>query len=448
MWQKIDRWLFGERASAYLPDRVKQAIQAQQANAELLISWMLFSIVVVLGALYLVAPKPSDEVMFLPVPGTLAAYLSFAAIRILLVWRGFQPTWFLVVSVISDIVLLMALIWLFHLQYGQPASFYLKAPTMLYVFIFISLRALRFDPWFVILAGAAAAAGWLVLLGYAVTSEMWPEGRTRDFVEYVTSNKILLGAEFDKVITIIVTTFILAVAIVRARRLLIRSVVEQSARRDLSRFFSPAITKAITSSAHGIRPGGGELRRAAILHSDIRGFTALSKTMPPDDLIKLLTEYESRLVPTIQAEGGSIDKFLGDGILATFGAAVPSDTYAADAFRCVEKLVPLADAWNLARRRQGDAVIEIRFTVAVGDIVFGAIGDESRLEYTVVGEPVNTAVKLDKHAKVLGARVLTTAASLALAERQGYRPALTAVRHEGERVSGIDEPLDVVALGA
>ena len=141
-----------------LPERVSQAIRDQEDATERLISWIQLVVVLTFGALYFAAPKVfSDDAAFAPVPWALAIYLLLTVIRI--VWSHMTrlPSWSLAVSVFFDMTLLMVLIWSFHLQYEQPASFYLKAPTLLYVFIFIALRALRFEARFVLLAGFAAA---------------------------------------------------------------------------------------------------------------------------------------------------------------------------------------------------------------------------------------------------------------------------------------------------
>jgi hypothetical protein len=98
-------------------------------------------------------------------------------------------------SVIADMALLMVLIWSFHRAYQQPPSFYLRAPTPLYVFIFIALHSLRFDARYVLLAGATAITGWSLLVLYAAAFETGGMSVTRDYVEYMTGNTILLGAE-------------------------------------------------------------------------------------------------------------------------------------------------------------------------------------------------------------------------------------------------------------
>jgi adenylate cyclase len=297
-----------------------------------------------------------------------------------------------------------------------------------------------------VLAGFTAAAGWLAMVLYAVYSNPADDMITRDYVHYLTSNSVLIGGELDKIITILVVTAILAAAQVQARRMLIRSVVEEAAARDLSRFFAPEIAERITGAENQIRPGHGEARDATILTIDIRGFTQFAKTLPPSELIGALVEYESRMVPVIQAHGGSIDKFLGDGILATFGAAAPSDTHAADAMRALEAIVTVADEWTRDREASDRRPMRIGAAVATGRVVFGAVGDETRLEYTVIGDAVNLAVKLEKHNKVGETRALATADVLELAEQQGYVPAGMAERYGPVHILGVEGPIDVYVL--
>jgi adenylate cyclase len=271
-------------------------------------------------------------------------------------------------------------------------------------------------------------------------------GVTRDFVAYMTSNKVLIGAEFDKVITILLSTAILAVAIVRARRMLVSAVIEGAAHRDLSRFFAPEVAQQITKAEQRIEPGEGEIRQAAVLFCDIRGFTPLAMETAPRALMALLADYQARMVTVIERHGGSIDKFLGDGIMATFGAALPTETYAADALRAIEELDGAVTAWNRERATAGEASLAIGFGVAAGPVVFGAVGDVNRLEFTVIGEPVNLAAKLEKANKSEGCRALTTVETLELGRRQGYAPRRDIAIRTGHAVAGIDEPIDLAVL--
>ena len=432
-----------------LPERVQDAIHVQEEASEKIIGWAQLAIVLTLGTLYLVAPRPADipPDAVQPVPWVLGIYLVFAVLRLWLAFRRFTPSWFLNLSIVVDMGLLIGLIWSIHIQYQQPPSFYLKAPTLLYVFIFIALRALRFDPRFVMTAGLMAMLGWLALVGYAVAEDFAMDMVTRDYVGYLTGNKILIGAEVDKIISIFLVTVILTYALKRARDLLVTAVREGAAADDLKRFFAPETARQITSAEQAIAAGQGEIRQAAILMIDIRGFTSFAATIPADDVIRLLAGYQAHMVPVIQANGGTIDKFLGDGIMATFGATEVSETPAADALRAAEAVFEAARAWNAFRASAGyDKTLAVNAAVAHGAVVYGAVGDESRLEYTVIGDAVNLAAKLEKHNKDLGVAGLSTAETLDLARSQGYQPQGELEIARDCNVAGIVEPIDLAVL--
>ncbi len=432
-----------------LPERVRKAIQEQGDATERLIGWVQLAVVLTFATLYTISPKtfPAEQ-SFQPVPWAIGAYMVFTLIRLSLAYRMSLPGWFLIVSIVIDMSLLFSLIWSFHIQYMQPASFYLKAPTLLYVFIFIALRALRFEARFVLVAGVVAALGWAVLVLYVITIDPGDNMITRDYIAYMTSNSILLGAEFDKMVSILVVAAILGVALMRGRALLVRAVAEGVAAQELARFFAPEIASKIRGSDQQIAAGTGEARDAAIVNFDMRGFTRFAEKQPPDQVMSLLADYQHRMVQVIQTHGGSIDKFLGDGIMATFGAAAASPTYAADALRAVDQAIADAVDWHAACAAEGRPCPEVNAAVATGRIVFGAVGDETRLEYTVIGDAVNLSAKLEQHNKVQAVRALCDAKTYELALAQGYEPPEDKGRVTGAAVAGIGHPIDLVVLVA
>ena len=432
-----------------LPARVRQAIHAQQDQSEILVGWFLLVVVSAFGVLYLITPKTfTEDAPFAPVPWALSIYLVLTIFRLIWAYNGRIPDWALTASVVFDVLLLMVLIWSFHIQYDQPASFYLKAPTLMYVFIFIALRALRFEARFVLLTGVVAALGWGAMILYVISIDPVDTMITRNYVEYLTSNSVLLGAEFDKMLSILMVTAIIAVALSRAKALLVSAVTEQTAAQELSRFFDPEIAQKIKSSDQGILAGTGELREAAVVNLDMRGFTRLAHERSPDQVMGLLAEYQSRLVPVIQKHGGSIDKFMGDGIMATFGAAVPTESYAADALRSIDAVIAEAAAWRAERAAAGKPAPEVNASVATGRILFGAVGDETRLEYTVIGDAVNLSAKLEKENKAQRVRALCDGATYDLALAQGYQPPAEKERRASRDVGGVSDALDLVVLAA
>jgi adenylate cyclase len=450
VFARLRAWLFDGGGPENLPERVRQAIVRQQERSEILIAWVQLSIIALVAAVYETTSMPGGVVQydFSFETQVFAAYGVFCVARLVLAYRRLMRPWMLYVSVIADMALLMGLIFSFPLKYAQPAAFYLKVPTLLYVFLFIALRALRFEARFVLFTGFAAIVGWVALILYVLSGKGGPEDvRTDDFVEYMTSNVLLMHAEIDKIIAIALTTIVLAVAIARARHLLTRAVTESAAARDLSRFFDPDVAHRIRSAHSSIKAGEGELRDVTILTVDLRGFTRLSTELAPDQIMKLLQDYQGRICPLIVGNGGSIDKFLGDGILASFGAVTPSATSAADAMRAADAVLEAADRWIAERQAAGLAPLTIGMALAAGRVVFGAVGDGERLEFTVIGDAVNFTAKLEKHNKDEKTRALTDGKTYALAEQQGYTPPRERERRLGRRVGGVSELVNIVVLG-
>ncbi len=405
---------------ARLPPRVRESIRRQQESSEMLIGWVQLGVVLTFATLYTIAPKTfTAEAEFAPVPWALSIYFVFTVLRLVLAHRGRLPNWMLYLSVVVDMLLLMALIWSFHLQYKQPASFYLKAPTLLYVFIFIALRGLRFQARFVIIAGVAAAIGWLLMVTYAITVDPANSMITRNYVKYMTSNSVLLGAEFDKIISILLVTAILAVAITRARRLLIQSIVDSSTAQDLSRFVPTEVVRRVRSSELGVEAGEGEVDLATIFFTDIENFTTISESLEPKQLIKTLNEYFTAVVEPIERHGGTVTQFQGDAILASFNLPEPHPEHAANAIRAAIEIQAV-----LKNRTFGDGItLKSRIGINSGTVVGGLVGTGKRLGYTIHGDDVNLAARLEQLNKEYATHIIVseTTARLAGWERFSFR---------------------------
>jgi adenylate cyclase len=430
-----------------LPARVLRAIETQRARSEILTGWVQAIIIVVLATLYFLAPSSSPADFFMrPAPWAIGAYAAFTALRLRLAYAGQLTPFLRAASVVLDMALLTVTIWGFHLEYGQPAAFYLKAPTFAYFFIFIALRTLSFSPGYVLLAGGTAALGWLALLLYALGEPGGMALVTRDYVDYMTAAKILVGGEIDKIVSLLLVSALLALAAARSRQLLEQAAAVQAAAAQMVRYFPPEVAEQLIWADELLKPGEGEAREAAAMFIDLRGFTRLTGLLTPKELLALVGEFQRIAVPIIQRHRGAIITYLGDGILVVFGAARPTQTYAADALRCAEALVDGVGRWITQSCARGDCTPEVGIGVDVGTVICGTIGEEGKLEYAVLGEPVNHAAKLQAHTKLEGVRALTTQHSLAVARAQGYQAARCRELPERRSVAGVDAPLALVAI--
>jgi adenylate cyclase len=168
---------------------------------------------------------------------------------------------------------------------------------------------------------------------------------------------------------------------------------EMLARSNFERYFTPQLAQRIASSEGATRLGGDK-REVTVLFSDIRGFTALSEKMPPAEMATWLTEYFTEMVDCVFRNDGTLDKFIGDAVMAQWGAPIgtPEDPDKAmtAAIEMMDELGKLNAKWI----SEGRPALQIGIGINHGEAFAGNIGSEKRLEYTVIGDTVNTASRL------------------------------------------------------
>jgi adenylate cyclase len=168
---------------------------------------------------------------------------------------------------------------------------------------------------------------------------------------------------------------------------------EALVRSNFERYFAPNIAAEI-ANAERTATLGGERRSLTVLFSDIRGFTSLSETMPPEALARYLSEYFSEMVEIIFEHGGTLDKFIGDAIMALWGAPVAHDDDPARAFAAALDMQAAVRELNERWTASGKPAIGIGIGINYGDVFAGNIGSQRRMEYTVLGDAVNIASRL------------------------------------------------------
>lgn len=158
----------------------------------------------------------------------------------------------------------------------------------------------------------------------------------------------------------------------------------------LLRQFSPKIAERLLSRRGHLRLGG-ERSEVTILNSDIRGFTKMTEDMDPDDTVEMLNEYFGVLVPIIFSYEGTIDKFMGDAILAVFGSPEPDPKQCEHAVRAAVEMQAAVQRVNQNRRARGLSCAELGIGIHFGEVVHGFVGTADRMEFTVIGDVVNKA---------------------------------------------------------
>jgi class 3 adenylate cyclase len=200
----------------------------------------------------------------------------------------------------------------------------------------------------------------------------------------------------------------------------------------LGQVSDPAVAKQLLDGGLQL---GGEVREVAVLFCDIRGFTALTENMEPQEVIEMLNHHMTSLTKIIHAHGGVVDKFVGDLVMALFGAPVSYGDDSRQAVRCA--LAMMAERAHL--NRTSTPSFEMGIGLASGPVVAGCMGSDTRLNYTVLGERVNLASRLCSAA---AAGEILIDETLALAATGEW----TIEAREPAKLKGFSAPVPVFAV--
>jgi adenylate cyclase len=179
---------------------------------------------------------------------------------------------------------------------------------------------------------------------------------------------------------------------------------EKRMKSTMSRYMDPSIADQVLAS--GAELLGGRSVTATVLFSDIRGFTTLTEELGPQATVSLLNEYFEIMVDCIQREGGMLDKFIGDAIMAAFGIPVGHDDDEDRAVRTAVAMISRLRDWNLVRVGQGKRPVNIGIGLNTDVVVSGNIGSNKRMDFTIIGDGVNLAARLESACKSYAARIL------------------------------------------
>jgi len=214
-------------------------------------------------------------------------------------------------------------------------------------------------------------------------------------------------------------------------------------RKVFGRYLSDEVVQQILESDDGMEMGGGK-RTVTIMMTDIRGFSVLSQELDPQDCVKILNNYFGVMTPLIQKHDGVIDEFMGDAILAIFGAPVRTEKHAEQAVACAIELQQAMSEVNLNNKKWGLPSIEMGIAVNTGEVVVGNIGSETRAKYGVVGHHVNLTARIESF--TVGGQVMVSEYTIAALE-----PDVTIAQSLKVEAKGIKEPVsihEIIGIGA
>lgn len=295
-------------------------------------------------------------------------------------------------------------------DYPWPLAMQYHFGGFIYYFIFLAYASLAYS-WRTLFAfGTWTSVTWIVLaviiwfmpvrypeLTAAVKGALAGHPVLFSFLD---PNDVALPKRIQEVLVLLIVTLTLAVGGWRTRQLLVRQAGAARERNNLARHFPPSIVDQLAERDQPL----GQVRSqpVAVMFVDIVGFTQFAARHTPDEVVAFLRDFHRRMEQAVFQHHGTLDKFLGDGLMATFGTPEPGPEDALNALNCARDMVHVMDEWNRSREKAGEEAIRLSVGVHYGDVVLGDVGSERRLEFAVLGDAVNVASHLEALTRSLG----------------------------------------------
>ena len=274
-------------------------------------------------------------------------------------------------------------------------NFAMKSPYVVLLLMPTLTTLLQFRFSLLIFSLATSLAIVFGFFGFALLSRV---PQSPSWNQYFLGETIILPAWLGLwlLLPLFVATLI-AYSILRARRMVVEIGKAEGQKRQLARYFSPAVAEEI-AAASGENLMRGERRNVAVLFADIRSFTSLSENLPPDEIAAMLSELRQLQISAVFRFAGTVDKFIGDALMAVFGAprsagGLPQDI--GNAVACALQMLSDLETFNARRVAGGKESIRIGIGIHAGEVFAGNLGGEGQLEYTVIGDVVNTASRIE-----------------------------------------------------
>lgn len=398
-----------------MADAGEMFVRAEHAGLRLAIVGRIAALV--LMGIWLISTRADDPARAIGYVVVLALFAALGMAHYALIGTRFDRRWVKHVFITFDVAIVSALVAtqpLFPSAPDLPAVMTFRASTFPFYFVILGVAAFSFSPAMVMWTGIAGAIGWLLAFWHAASmvdgvrnwSEV-PDNPTAEQIMAIVLDPKFggLGGRIQEAVLLVVVAFLIAVVMWRARTTLRRQLEAERDHATLSGMFGRFVPQAI---ADAMVAGRGALapieREATVLFADIAGFTEMTERAGPVRTVEILNAYFDEVTRIIGAHNGIVTQFQGDTVLATFNVPIEYAEHAGNAFDAARAILACVSEREFAGER-----IRIRIGINTGPLIAGNVGGGGRQSYTVHGNAVNLAARLEALCKEYGTSLLLSA---------------------------------------
>lgn len=338
------------------------------------------------------------------------------------------------ISLTIDIFVVSMGLWLF----GEFRTF--KSHVFQMYFLFIALAALRYSRPLTVFAAIATATAYTGMFVFSVITDRIVLGNlSAEYTgAFISTTGIAIKAIFLILVSIVLSSITKGYSNVIRRVVKSERESEQQQQQALMRYFTKDVAEYILSHGGSL---ASEKRKVTVMFCDFRGFTQISNRLPTERVVSILNLYLSDMVDVIFKHNGTLDKYTGDGFMAVFGAPISRGNDVHNALSAAIELQQCVVKLNEKHKDIVPSDLSIGIGISSGDAIAGNIGSKQRAEYTVIGEPVNLASRLERMNKRLNTTVLFSGATYEL-----VKDSVHAKSHGLFSIRGIDDPVRIFEL--
>ena len=334
-----------------------------------------------------------------------------------------------------------------------PIGMQFRFDSFIYFFVFLATATLAYSWRTVVAMGIWTSILWVAAVGWAylqpethaalserVRQAVGSDIRMFDFIDPAA---IGINARFQQITVFMIVAMTLALAARRSNALLISHAGIERQRTNLARYFSPNVVEELSGNDEPLKQV--RTQNVAVLFADIVGFTAYADGRDPREIIGTLRQFHERMEGEVFRHRGTLDKYLGDGLMATFGTPFTGDSDAVNALRCAKGMIDSIEELNRQRRNRDEPPIQVSVGLHYGHVVLGDIG-LNRLEFAVIGTTVNAASRLEALTREFGCALVVSDALVRQARAESSSSSadfMFLVEQPPRIIRGLEQPLGI-----